>query len=227
MITGEIKTVRSIVLNINRENTNVILGKENITIYGSDRIRDYIGDLQFLISPLSFFQVNPIQTQVLYDRAVEYASLTGKETVFDLYSGTGTISLFMAKRARKVYGIEIVEDAAEDARENARINNITNVEFIAGPVEDIIPELHKKGIKADVIVLDPPRKGCDPALLNTVIEMRPARIVYVSCNPATLARDLNILDRGGFQPLEIQPVDMFPHTSHVESVVLLKRKYSS
>jgi len=227
MITGEIKTVRSIVLNINRENTNVILGKENITIYGSDRIRDYIGDLQFLISPISFFQVNPIQTQVLYDRAVEYASLTGKETVFDLYSGTGTISLFMAKRARKVYGIEIVEDAAEDARENARINNITNVEFIAGPVEDIIPELHKKGIKADVIVLDPPRKGCDPALLKTVIEMRPARIVYVSCNPATLARDLNILDRGGFQPLEIQPVDMFPHTSHVESVVLLKRKYSS
>ncbi|MDK2901953.1 MAG: rRNA (uracil1939-C5)-methyltransferase, partial [Thermosediminibacterales bacterium] len=213
----------SIVLNINRENTNVILGKENITIYGSDRIRDYIGNLQFLISPLSFFQVNPIQMQVLYDRAVEYTSLTGKETVFDLYSGTGTISLFMAKRARKVYGIEIVEDAAEDARENARINNITNVEFIAGPVEDIIPELHKKGIKADVIVLDPPRKGCDTALLSTVIEMRPARIVYVSCNPATLARDLNILDRGGFRTLEIQPVDMFPHTVHVECVVLISR----
>lgn len=216
--------VTSIVLNINKENTNVILGYTNKVLSGRDYIFDKLGEYTFKISPLSFFQVNPIQTEVLYEKVVEYAGLTGKETVFDLYSGIGTISLFLSAKAKKVYGIEVVEPAVENAKENAKINGIGNAEFICGEAEKVVPELYAKGITADVVVLDPPRKGCDKQLLDTVVEMKPERVVYVSCNPATLARDLKVLSEKGYAAKEIQPVDMFPHTHHVETVVSLKRE---
>ncbi|TYQ17819.1 UNVERIFIED_CONTAM: 23S rRNA (uracil1939-C5)-methyltransferase [Acetivibrio alkalicellulosi] len=214
----EVPQIKSIFINVNREKTNVILGRENILIYGEKSITDYIGDFKFNISPVSFFQVNPIQTEVLYKKALEYAGLTGSETVFDLYCGIGTISLFLSKKAIKVYGVEVVEEAIEDAKENARINGVTNVEFISGEAEKVLPGM---GIKADVVVLDPPRKGCDERLLDALAGIEPSRIVYVSCNPATLARDLKYLTEKGYEVVEIQPVDMFPHTTHVECVVRL------
>lgn len=220
-LVNRIDGIKSIVLNINDKKTNVIMGREIITLWGSDHITDYIGDLRFRISPLSFFQVNPIQTRVLYDKAVEYAGLSGHETVIDAYCGAGTISLFLAKKARKVYGIEVVEEAVNDARTNAQINGIENVEFIAGQAEQIMPQMYKKGIRPDVIVVDPPRKGCDQSLLDTIASMQPGRVVYVSCNPATLARDLKYLASKGYRAVEAQPVDMFPHTVHVECVVLM------
>ena len=222
-LTSALTEIKSIILNVNTKKTNVILGDRNITIYGSDTITDYIGDFKFNISPLSFFQVNPVQTGVLYGKALEYAELTGEETVFDLYCGIGTISLFLSQKAKKVYGVEIVEDAILDARKNAEFNGVKNVEFIVGEAERIIPDMYDKGVKADVVVVDPPRKGCDEKLLETLVSMQPQRIVYVSCNPSTLARDLKYLAENRFKVVEVQPVDMFPYTGHVETVTLITR----
>ena len=196
-LTYEIPEIVSIYLNINKEKTNVILGRENKLIYGKKDIEDYIGDIKFKISPLSFYQVNPIQTKILYEKALEYADLKGDEVVYDAYCGIGTISLFLAQRAKKVIGIEILQEAIKDAKENARINKINNVDFYVGKTEEIIPQLYKNGERADVVVVDPPRKGCDRKLLDTIIQMKPKRVVYVSCKPSTLARDLNYLEKGG------------------------------
>lgn len=223
IISESIDGITSIVQNINPKKTNVILGEECITLYGKDHISDYIGDFKFNISPLSFFQVNPIQTEKLYAKTLEYAGLTGNEIVFDAYCGTGTISLFLSQNAKKVYGVEIIGEAIENAKENAKQNNIDNAEFIVGQSEKVIPELIEKGIKADVVVVDPPRKGCDKALLDAIANMKPKTVVYVSCDPSTLARDLNILDGLGYETLEVQPVDMFPQTGHVETVVKLEK----
>jgi 23S rRNA (uracil1939-C5)-methyltransferase len=214
----------SIQQNINPAQTNVILGRETRVLWGQPVIHDRIGRFSFQISAESFFQVNAIQTQILYEQAVQRAGLTGTETVFDLYSGTGTISLFLAERAAQVYGIEYSQAAVADAERNAVDNDIHNVTFIAGDVAEKIIELKGKGVHPDVIVLDPPRAGCEGVLLRTASEMGPSRIVYVSCNPATLARDLAILDELGYATREVQPVDMFPQTYHVECVVLLQRK---
>ncbi len=216
--------ITSIFVNVNTQRTNVILGGENILLYGSESIVDTIGPYRFSISPHSFFQVNPVQTEVLYAKALEYAALTGVETVFDLYCGIGTISLFLSAKAGKVYGVEVVEQAIADAVENARINGVTNAEFIAGEAEKVVPELYGKGVRADVVVLDPPRKGCDESLLHLLADMQPQRIVYVSCNPATLARDLKYLDAQGYKAVEVQPVDMFPWSAHVETVCLLSKR---
>lgn len=215
--------IKSIILNVNTRNTNIILGDKNICIYGQKYITDYIGSFKFEISPLSFFQVNPIQTEVLYEKALEYAGLSGNETVFDLYCGIGTISLFLSQKAKHVVGVEVVADAICDAKRNAEINGVSNVEFLVGEAEKVIPELYEQGVKADVVVVDPPRKGCDQLLLNTLVEMQPQRIVYVSCNPSTLARDLKYLTEHGFEAKEVQPVDMFPWTGHVEAIVLMTR----
>ncbi|WP_434793858.1 23S rRNA (uracil-C(5))-methyltransferase RlmCD [Terrisporobacter petrolearius] len=214
---------KTLVVNVNREKTNVILGNENRVIYGDGKINDNIGDLVFEISPLSFFQVNPVQTEVLYNKALEYADLGENDTVFDIYCGIGTISLFLAQKAKKVYGIEIVEEAIKDAKINAKINNLDNVEFYVGKAEEVVPKMYKQGKRANVVVVDPPRKGCDEKVLDTIVSMEPDRVVYVSCSPSTLARDLNYLDERGYKSLEVQPVDMFPHSVHVESVVLLSK----
>jgi len=213
--------VQSICHNINTRPTNVIFGDETRVLWGRDVIYDYIGDIRFAISARSFFQVNPVQTEVLYGKALEYAGLTGGETVVDAYCGIGTISLFLAQKAGQVYGVEIVEEAIADARHNAELNGITNVHFQAGPAEDILPAWQQQGIVPNVIVVDPPRKGCDPALLATILELQPGRVVYVSCNPSTLARDLRVLEDGGYRTMEVQPVDMFPMTVHTEAVSLL------
>ncbi len=223
LIKDNIEGIKSIILNVNKENTNVILGQECITLWGEDIITDYIDNFKFNISPLSFFQVNPVQTEKLYSKALEYAELTGEETVFDAYCGTGTITLFLSQKAKKVYGVEIIEPAIINARENAKINNVENTEFFVGKSEEIIPELIGKGIKPDVIVVDPPRKGCDIKLLESIEKARPRRVVYVSCDPSTLARDLKILEEKGYKTEKVQPVDMFPHTSHIETVCLLIR----
>lgn len=214
---------KTLVLNTNREKTNVILGKENKIIYGDGKINDYIGDLVFEISPLSFFQVNPSQTEVLYNKALEYADLKENDTVFDIYCGIGTISLFLAQKAKKVYGVEIVGDAIKDAKINAELNKLENTEFFVGKAEEVVPKLYKEGKTANVVVVDPPRKGCEESVLDTIVSMEPDKVVYVSCNPSTLARDLAYLDERGYKCKEIQPVDMFPHTMHVESVALLCR----
>ncbi|MCZ8519744.1 MULTISPECIES: 23S rRNA (uracil(1939)-C(5))-methyltransferase RlmD [Paenibacillus] len=224
LIRRDVPGVTSIVQNINTRQTNVIFGDETRTLWGSDVIYDTIGEIRFAISARSFYQVNPVQTEVLYGKALEYAALTGRETVIDAYCGIGTISLFLAQRADQVYGVEIVPEAIEDARANARLNGIRNAAFEAGPAEVVIPAWRAKGIAPDVIVVDPPRKGCDPALLETILAMRPERVVYVSCNPSTLARDLRVLEDGGYRTVQVQPVDMFPHTVHVESVAVLVRK---
>lgn len=221
-ILEKIPNVKSIVQNINPKRTNVILGEETKVLWGEEYIYDYIGDIKFGISARSFYQVNPEQTKVLYEKALDYADLSGKETVIDAYCGIGTISLFLAQKAKKVYGVEIVDEAIKDANRNAILNNITNAEFAVGEAEVVIPNWYKQGIKADVIVVDPPRKGCDEALLQTIINMKPKKVVYVSCNPATLARDLRILEDGGFQTIEVQPVDMFPNTMHCEVVAKIK-----
>ncbi len=214
---------KTLVLNVNKAKTNVILGKENKVIYGNGKINDYIGDLVFEISPLSFFQVNPVQTEVLYNKALEYAELKENDTVFDIYCGIGSISLFLAQKATKVYGIEIVEDAIKDAKINAKLNNLNNVEFYVGKAEEVVPKMYSEGKTANVVVVDPPRKGCDEKVLDTIVSMKPDRVVYVSCNPSTLARDLAYLDERGYKCVEIQPVDMFPHTMHVETVAKLRR----
>ncbi|MGC4379416.1 23S rRNA (uracil(1939)-C(5))-methyltransferase RlmD [Fictibacillus sp. Mic-4] len=223
-IVDRLPNVKSIVQNINTKRTNVIFGEETRVLWGAEYIYDYIGDIKFAISARSFYQVNPEQTKVLYDQALKYAELNGDETVIDAYCGIGTISLFLAQKAKKVYGVEIVPEAIEDARRNAELNGITNAEFAVGEAEVVIPNWKKEGITADVIVVDPPRKGCDEALLNTIIEMKPKRVVYVSCNPATLARDLRVLEDGGFKTVEVQPVDMFPQTTHCEAVAKIDLK---
>lgn len=223
MLVTNIPNLASVVLNINKKNTNVILGDKSITIWGNSYIEDYINDQKFRISAKSFYQVNPEQTAVLYNKALEFAGLTGKETVFDLYCGIGTITLCLTKKAKFVYGVEIVPEAVYNAKENAKINDIQNVEFIEGKSEEIIPKMYKEGIRADVVVVDPPRKGCDIALLGTLIDMKPNKIVYISCNPATLARDLKALVESGFTVEKVQPVDMFPMSMHVETVVLMEK----
>jgi 23S rRNA (uracil1939-C5)-methyltransferase len=240
-ITG----MKSISVNINTENTNVIMGTEVHTIWGDPTISDvihvrdmqkegfaYTGDsLNFNISPLSFYQVNPVQTEKLYSLALEYAGLTGKESVWDLYCGIGTISLFMARKAKQVYGVEIVEQAIDDARKNAKRNGITNARFFVGKAEEVLPEFYMENdvdgemLHPDVIVVDPPRKGCDEDCLSTMLKMQPDRIVYVSCDSATLARDLKILCEGGYQIKKIRGVDQFGHTVHVETVCLLSNTH--
>lgn len=224
LIRESVPGVASICQNINTSATPVVFGEETRTLWGEDVIYDEIGDIRFAISPRSFFQVNPEQTKRLYSAAVDYAGLIGEETVVDAYCGIGTISLFLARHARRVYGVEIVPEAIEDARRNALLNDINNVEFAVGGAEVVMPKWQAEGITPDVIVVDPPRKGCDPALISTMLELRPPRIVYVSCNPSTLARDLRLLEDGGYRTVEVQPVDMFPHTGHVECCVLLIKK---
>ena len=217
----------SICLNKNTKKTNVILGEEIIPLYGPTYITDYIGDIKYQISPLSFYQVNPLQTKKLYDLALEYAGLTGNELVWDLYCGIGTISLFLAKKAKMVYGVEIIPQAIEDAKSNAKLNNIANAEFFVGAAEEVLPKQYQVSggkIHADVIVVDPPRKGCEESLLKTIATMEPNRIVYVSCDPATLARDLKYLIEHGYELKKVRPVDQFPHSVHVETAVLLVRK---
>jgi 23S rRNA (uracil1939-C5)-methyltransferase len=220
----EIDALKSIIQNINSKSTNVALGDKCITLWGRDYISDYIGQYKFNISPLSFFQVNPCQTEILYGKALEYAGLSGNETVFDAYCGTGTITLFLSQKAKKVYGVEIIDQAINNAKINAKINGISNAEFYVGKSEEVIPRLIQEGIKPDVIVVDPPRKGCDVKLLDAIGEARPKRVVYVSCDPGTLARDLKYLESLGYNTEEVQPVDMFPNTKHVETVVLLTKK---
>ena len=216
--------ISSVMVNINRENTNVILGDRCRTLWGKDYIEDSINGITFQISPLSFYQVNPVQTEKLYGKALEFAGLTGNEVVWDMYCGIGTISLIMATRAKKVYGVEIVPAAIENAKNNARINGLDNAEFYVGKSEEIAPELAEQGAVPDVIVVDPPRKGCDEALLDTIVKMQPERVVYVSCDSATLARDLKYLAARGYEVKTVQPVDQFCHTVHVECVTLLQRK---
>lgn len=221
----QVEGMSSISVSTNKERTNVIMGKEARVLWGLGYITDQIGDIQFRISPLSFYQVNPVQTKRLYETALEYAHLTGEEVVWDLYCGIGTISLFLSRKAKQVYGVEISPRAIEDARENARINRIENVEFYAGKVEELLPKMYEEeGVSADVIVVDPPRKGCDEACLETMIQMQPKRIVYVSCDSATLARDLEVLCGGGYEVTRGRCVDQFCQTVHVETVVLLERK---
>lgn len=220
----EIPGMASISLNVNKERTNVILGNKVENLYGPGYITDYIGSVQYRISPLSFYQVNPVQTEKLYGTALEYAGLTGEETVWDLYCGIGTISLFLAQKAKKVYGVEIVPQAIDDARENARQNGIENAEFFVGKAEEVLPEQYEKNhIYADVIVVDPPRKGCDEKCLETIVKMGPKRVVYVSCDSATLARDLKYLAERGYELVMVRGCDMFPWTTHVETVVLMSR----
>lgn len=222
MIRRELLGVKSICQNINTAKTNVIFGPRTEVLWGEEYIYDYIGDVRFAISARSFYQVNPVQTERLYGKALEYAALSGGETVIDAYCGIGTISLFLAQHAERVYGVEIVPEAIEDARRNAQLNGLEHkAEFAVGAAEVVIPAWAESGIRADVIVVDPPRKGCDPALLDCIAKMQPRRVVYVSCNPATLARDLRILEDAGYRTVEAQPVDMFPHTVHVECVAVL------
>lgn len=227
----EIPGMTSITASVNREKTNVIMGTEIKLLWGQGYILDYIGQVKYQISPLSFYQVNPVQTEKLYNLVMEYADLSGKETVWDLYCGIGTISLFLAQRAKKVYGVEIVPQAIEDARNNARINHIQNAEFYVGRAEEVLPEHYRtygekhggESMRADVIVVDPPRKGCEESLLQTMVEMEPERIVYVSCDSATLARDVKILREKGYEIERMRIVDQFAHTVHVETICCLSR----
>lgn len=232
---AKIPGMTSITISPNMRQTNVIMGDSFEVLWGSGYITDYIGGVKYRISPLSFYQVNPVQTENLYSLALEYADLKGNETVWDLYCGIGTISLFLAQKAEKVYGVEIIPQAIDDARENAKINGIENVEFFVGKAEEVLPSWYQEhaasgtasgssGARADVVVVDPPRKGCDAALLDTIVEMAPERIVYVSCDPATLARDLKVLCEKGYELVRGRAVDMFPETVHVETVVLLSHK---
>lgn len=224
LMVKNIPGIKSVIQNINLKKTNVILGLESKTLWGEDTISDYIGDFRFNISPLSFFQVNPTQTEVLYGKALEYANLTGNEEVFDAYCGTGTITLFLSQKAKKVYGVEIIPQAIDNAWINAKENKVENVEFFVGESEVVIPDLINKGVKADVVVVDPPRKGCDKKLLDAITNINAKKIVYVSCDPSTLGRDLKVLEENGYKTLEVQPVDMFPNTSHIENVAKLIRK---
>ncbi|RJE88704.1 23S rRNA (uracil(1939)-C(5))-methyltransferase RlmD [Paenibacillus sp. 1011MAR3C5] len=222
-LRASLPRLKSIVQNVNEEHTNAIFGDETRVLWGSEFIYDELDGIRFAISARSFYQINPAQTVALYRKAVEYAALSGKERVIDAYCGIGTISLFLARQAGHVYGVEIVPEAIEDAKRNAALNGIDNASFEAGPAEVVMPRWRKEGVEADVVVVDPPRKGCDPALLETILALQPKRVVYVSCNPSTLARDLRILEDGGYKTVEVTPVDMFPWTVHVESCVSLTR----
>ncbi|MCG0314904.1 MAG: 23S rRNA (uracil(1939)-C(5))-methyltransferase RlmD [Calditerricola sp.] len=226
-IRARVPGVCSIVLNVNRVKSSVVLGDEMRLLWGREVIHDELGGLRFAISPRSFYQVNSLQTEVLYEQVRRYAALTGTETVIDAYCGVGTIALVLARHAKEVYGVEVVPEAVRDARRNAALNGIANVHFAVGRAEDILPRWRREGIHPDVVVVDPPRKGCARSLLDTLVQVRPERIVYVSCNPATLARDCRILADGGFRVVEVQPVDLFPHTAHVECVALLKNTRAS
>lgn len=220
----QIEGMTSIVVNENREKTNVILGRKTTTIWGQDCIHDTIGGISFAISPLSFYQVNPIQTNVLYQTALQLADLHGTETVLDLYCGIGTISLFLAQKAKSVFGVEIVPEAIADAKKNAEANGIQNASFVAGAAEDVIPKLYEtEKLQADVVVVDPPRKGCDTTLLDTILQISPQKVVYVSCDSATLARDLQYLCKEKYHLEQVCVVDMFPQTVHVETVVLMSK----
>ena len=220
-LTNKFKNIKTIVKNINTKNTNVILGNENINLFGDGYITDILGEYKFKISPMSFYQVNPIQAEKLYNLGVEFANITKDDIVFDLYCGIGTISLFMSKFAKKVYGVEIVEEAIIAAKENAKINNVDNTEFIAGDVEKVLDELvNVKQIMPDIIMVDPPRRGLDNTSIENIKKVRPKKVVYISCNPATLVRDLAKLEEN-YEVKKIKPVDMFPYTSSVECVSLL------
>ena len=228
----QIPGMTSITLSTNTAKTNVIMGDMIRLLWGQEFITDYIGEIKYQISPLSFYQVNPVQTEKLYGLALDYAGLTGNETVWDLYCGIGTISLFLAKKAKQVYGVEIIPQAIDDAKNNAKINDITNAEFYVGKAEEVLPEYYKEYEKthngeaahADVIVVDPPRKGCEESLLQTIVDMQPEKVVYVSCDSATLARDVKFLRANGYELKDVTPVDQFPHTVHVETVVLLSQQ---
>ncbi|MDO9536185.1 MAG: 23S rRNA (uracil(1939)-C(5))-methyltransferase RlmD [Bacillota bacterium] len=222
-ITPRIPGLVGIVQNINNRRGNVVLGEENIMLWGKSYLVEKLGEISYLVSPGSFFQVNSAQAEVLFRQVEKYAVLTGSETVFDLYCGTGTIALYLSRKAGKVVGIESYSPAVEDARKNAQLNGITNAEFFTGPAEDIFPGLLEQGYSSDVVIVDPPRKGCTEKLLSTIAAANPNRFIYVSCNPSTLARDLRYLKEKGYSASEVQPVDMFPHTSHVECVVLMSR----
>ena len=223
-LISKFNNIKSIVKNINTKNTNVILGDKNINLYGDGFIQDILGKYTFNISPMSFYQVNPLQAEKLYNLGVEGANLNKEDIVFDLYCGIGTISLFMAEYVKKVYGVEIVKEAIDMANENVRINNINNTEFIAGDVETILDDLiNNKKIIPNVIMVDPPRKGLDSKSINNILKIKPERLVYISCNPATLVRDLSILE-SEYEIKSIRPVDMFPFTSHIETVTVLKLK---
>lgn len=235
VLVSELRTIKgmtSISMNINKEKTNVILGREVKTLWGQSYITDKIGNVSYQISPLSFYQVNPVQTEKLYGTALEYAGLTGNETVWDVYCGIGTISLFLAQKAKQVYGVEIVPQAIEDAKHNAKLNGFENAEFYVGEAEKVLPKYYEtyakehpgENARADVIVVDPPRKGCEESVLETMVNMEPERIVYVSCDSATLARDVKYLRENGYELERVKAVDMFPHTGHVETVVKLSRK---
>lgn len=231
---SEIRGMTSITVSVNTEKTNVIMGGEIITLWGQDYITDYIKDVKYQISPLSFYQVNPVQTRKLYETALQYAGLTENETVWDVYCGIGTISLFLAQKAGKVYGVEIVPQAIEDAKKNAEINGMDNVEFYVGKAEEILPKFYAdyaashpgQQARADVIVVDPPRKGCEESVLDTMVQMKPQRIVYVSCDSATLARDVKYLRERGYELEKGRVVDMFPQTCHVETIVSIQKKNS-
>lgn len=227
MILEADSSVSSIIVNINSKRTNLVLGEENRTIYGKDTISDTLCHNEYEISPHSFFQVNPVQTENLYNKAIEYADIDADDTVLDIYCGIGTISLTAAKKAKKVVGVEIVEQAILDAGKNAAINGITNVQFYAGSAEEVVPKLIQGGEKPDIVIIDPPRKGSDEITLNTIIKAQPKKVVYVSCNPATLARDIKILNTGGYELKKVTAVDMFPNTVHVESVVQLQHEQLS
>ena len=227
----QIPGMTSITLSTNTAKTNVIMGDTIRLLWGQEFITDYIGEIKYQISPLSFYQVNPVQTEKLYGLALDYAGLTGNEAVWDLYCGIGTISLFLAKKAKQVYGVEIVPQAIDDAKNNAKINDIANAEFYVGKAEEVLPEYYKEYEKthngetahADVIVVDPPRKGCEESLLQTIVDMQPEKVVYVSCDSATLARDVKFLRANGYELKDVTPVDQFPHTVHVEVVCCLHR----
>ena len=218
------ENVISIYQNINKLNSSLTYGRQYKKLYGENKMTDYIGDYEFQLSPNSFFQVNRIQAEVLYNKTVEYLDLNKEDIVYDLYCGIGTISLYIANKAKKVYGVEIVKEAIEDARENAKLNNIDNVEFIVGKSEEVFPRHIKNNIKANKVVIDPPRKGCEKEVLESIVELNPERVVYVSCNPTTMSRDVKYLVDNGYKVKEVQPVDMFPHTSHVECIALIQRE---
>lgn len=224
LLSNNIKEVISLYHNVNKMEYSQTYGTKYKKIFGEDKIIDYIGDYKFSISPNSFFQTNRLQALVLYDKAKEYLNLKSDDIIFDLYSGIGSISIYIAKEVKRVIGVEIAEESIKDARRNAKLNKINNVEFITGKAEESLPFLIDRGINGNKIIVDPPRKGCDKKLLDAIININPEKIVYVSCNPTTLARDLKILVEGGYVVKEVQPVDMFPHTAHIESVTLLEKK---
>ncbi len=222
-LVGRHPEITTVVQNVNGKFTSLVLGEKNINLFGEGFIEDTISDFVFRISPKSFYQVNPVMTNVLYGKAIEYMNLTGKETVIDAYCGTGTIGILASKNAKQVIGVELNADAVRDAKFNAKRNNITNIDFYTADASEFMVDMAKDGVKADVVIMDPPRAGSDKRFMDSVFTLSPERVVYVSCNPDTLARDLNYFVHNGYGVRRIQPVDMFPHTEHIECCVLLRR----